>query len=67
MRKAVAKQGYGLNKLVKDNNRDVREEVAKQFYGLNELIYDDSDSVRELARTYLLIYYEKHEKTDDME
>lgn len=42
----VAKQGYGLDILIDDNNRDVRMTVAHQGYGLNKLINDDYWGVR---------------------
>ena len=39
-RLAVARAGYGLNKLVNDENADVRQAVAEQGYGLDKLIND---------------------------
>lgn len=42
----VAKQGYGLDILIDDGNRDVRMTVAHQGYGLDKLINDDYWGVR---------------------
>lgn len=42
----AAKQGYGLDILIDDNNRDVRMTVAHQGYGLDKLINDDYWGVR---------------------
>ena len=50
MRKEVAKQGYGLEKLVKDPSEDVRVEVAKHGYRLDILEKDESKYVRAEAR-----------------
>ena len=46
VRKEVAKQGYGLDKLVNDEDEDVRKEVAKHGYGLDKLINDKDWEVR---------------------
>lgn len=46
VRIAVAKQGYGLDKLICDKNFRVRTEVAKQGYGLDILVYDEDPCVR---------------------
>ncbi|MBQ4031515.1 MAG: hypothetical protein II625_07145 [Bacilli bacterium] len=42
----IAKQGYGLDKLVNDENYEVRIAVAEQGYGLDILINDKYISVR---------------------
>ena len=42
----MAKQGYGLDILIDDNNRDVRMTVAHQGYCLDKLINDDYWGVR---------------------
>ena len=44
--KAVAKQGYGLDKLVNDDSWVVRRAVAEQGYGLDKLINDNDLNVR---------------------
>lgn len=49
VRCAVARQGYGLDTLVCDENPWVRAAVAEQGYGLNFLIHDNSYIVRETA------------------
>ena len=46
-RREVAEQGYGLDKLVNDENEYVRAAVAEQGYGLDKLINDESPKVRE--------------------
>lgn len=45
-RKLVAKAGYGLDKLIKDDCEEVRCEVARQKYGLDMLVKDRSSLVR---------------------
>ena len=46
VRRAVAKQGYGLDILINDEDWRVREVVAKQGYGLDILINDPDPDVR---------------------
>lgn len=46
VREAVAKQGYGLDRLVGDVHELVRAEVAKQGYGLDVLVDDPDPEVR---------------------
>ena len=46
IRYEVAKQGYGLDKLINDRNWYVRKEVVKQGYGLDKLINDKDWRVR---------------------
>ena len=46
-RHEAAEQGYGLDKLVHDEDADVRVAVAKQGYGLEQLVSDESWLVRE--------------------
>lgn len=46
IRQAVARQGCGLDILIKDGHWCVRATVAEQNYGLEELIYDNNNSVR---------------------
>lgn len=46
VRKAVARQGYGLEKLVNDRSPNVRVEVTKQGYGLDKLVDDKNWFVR---------------------
>lgn len=43
----IAKQGYGLDKFVNDEDIWVREEVAKYGYGLDILIHDEFEDVRQ--------------------
>lgn len=50
---AVAKQGYGLDKLVNDETIGVRYYVAKRGYGLDKLINDENKDVREAAKAAL--------------
>lgn len=50
VRKAVAEQGYGLEKLINDKDWMVREAVAKQGFGLEKLINDKRPSVRKVAK-----------------
>ena len=45
----VANQGYGLDKLINDEDPNVRAAVAKQGYGLDILINDESWYVREIV------------------
>lgn len=59
----MAIQGYGLDKLVNDEDRDVREEVARQGYGLDILVNDSDDYVRVIAEEML----EKQKKNSDNE
>ena len=47
VRIAVAKQGYGLDKLVNDYHWLVRKAVAEQGYGLDKLINDKDSIIRE--------------------
>ena len=53
VRKAVAEEGYGLNKLINDEIYFVREAVARQGYGLDILVNDEDPEVREIARKVL--------------
>ena len=52
-RYAVAKQGYGLNKLVNDENSDVRYVVAKQGYGLDKLVNDKDKFIFNVVYEYV--------------
>ncbi len=45
-RKALADQGFCLDKLIYDKDPDVRAAVARQGYGLDILIYDENPNVR---------------------
>lgn len=46
IRRAVARQGYGLDVLIKDEDWSVREAVVRQGYGLDVLIKDENYYVR---------------------
>ena len=46
VREAIAKQGYGLDILINDEDERVREAVAEQGYGLDKLINDNHGWVR---------------------
>ena len=50
MRLEVAKQGFGLDKLVDDESWKVRLEVAKQGFGLDKLANDEYTAVRNVAK-----------------
>ena len=50
VKRAVARQGYGLDTLVHDRSYDVRLAVAEYGYGLDILVHDRDDDVR-VART----------------
>ena len=50
VRAAVAKQGYGLDKLIHDKEELVRMEVANQGYNLETLVNDESGVIRSIAR-----------------
>lgn len=41
-----ARRGYGLDKLVHDEDGEVRAEVARQGYGHDILVHDENDRVR---------------------
>jgi len=47
IRKAVAKQGYALDKLINDKSSSVREAIAEQEYNLDKLVNDEDYAVRE--------------------
>ena len=49
----MAKEGYGLDVLIIDENDEVRTAVAKQGYGLDILINDENWYVREAVLYYL--------------
>ena len=49
IRKAVAEQGYGFEKLINDEHWCVRLAIAKQGYGLNKFVYDDCYKIRVLV------------------
>ena len=49
----VARQGFGLDKLINDKDWRVRCEVARQGYGLDILINDEDCDVRNTARQKL--------------
>ena len=49
VRRTVAEQGYGLDKLVNDEYSSIRAEVAKRGYGLDILINDEHAEVRFIA------------------
>ena len=54
VRRAVANQGYGLDKLVNDEKPIVRIGVAYQGYALDKLINDEHGYVRNAVEMYLL-------------
>lgn len=45
-KKEIAKQGYGLDKLIDDKHWEVRFAVAEQGYGLDKLVNDEHLAVR---------------------
>lgn len=49
VRAEVARQGFGLDKLINDDYWGVRAEIANQGYGLDKLIHDEEPKVRLLA------------------
>lgn len=49
VRRKVASQGYGLDKLINDEHDDVRYEVVKQGYGLDIFINDKDWLIRALV------------------
>ena len=49
----MAKEGYGLDVLINDEDYDVRIAVVKQGYGLDILINDKDWRVREAVNNYL--------------
>ena len=53
VRAEVAKQGYGLDKLIKDKDYRVRNRVAMQGYGLDKLANDKDYRVRETVKFML--------------
>ena len=67
VRRAVARQGYGLNILVYDVDREVRIEVARQGYGLDILINDIDTYVRSVARRVLTYLNEKRGNINEPE
>jgi uncharacterized protein YcgL (UPF0745 family) len=61
VRKAVAEQGYGLEKLVDDEDWRVRQAVARQGYGLDKLVDDESWYVRQAAERVIKLKRETME------
>ena len=61
VREEVAKQGYGLERLI-DDDEDwrVRRAVAEQGYGLEKLIKDEIQYVREMAEQKALAILREH-------
>ena len=52
VRKSVAEQGYGLDKLINDSDPRIRSIVAEQGYGLDILANDVNANVREAVAKY---------------
>lgn len=50
VRAEVARQGFGLERLIQDESPEVRAAVAEQGYELEMLLEDENEDVREAAR-----------------